>query len=115
MGEDGIEKLKLANVEALKKETAGPALLLLKLVRAISPGSAFIVINKQMAYQLQWITPFSITELTRNKAVIDAPHCKILDFPDVDNICRISCQSVYPVWMSEHLNLRMEVNRQGDS
>ncbi len=115
LGEDGIEKLKRAEVEALKKKNAGPALVILKLVRAISPGSAFSMIAKQMAYQQQWITPYSVSEVTRHRAVLDIPSCKILNFADTDDLCRIGCQSVYPTWMSEQLKVKMETNRQGNS
>ena len=115
MGEDGIEKLKHAEVEALKKENASPALLILKLVRAISPGSAFTMTAKQIAYQMQWITPFSADELTRNRAVFSIPSCKILDFPDIDDICVIGCQSIYPAWFAEQFGVEMKFERQGNS
>lgn len=79
MGEDGIAQFKRVEVEALKRKNAGPALFFLGLVRAISPGSAFTMTNKEFSYQLQWITPFSVSELTRDRAVFNIPHCKILD------------------------------------
>ena len=84
MGEEGIKKFERAEVEALIKKNASPALLLLNLVRLFSPGAAFVMTAKQMGYQLQWLTPFSIPELNRNKLVLDIPRCKILDFPDTD-------------------------------
>jgi len=115
LGEDGIEKLKLAEVEALKRKNASPALFLLKLIRAVSPGTAFTMTAKQMAYQQQWLTPYSVPELTRHRAVLDIPSCKILDYPDTDDLCHIGCQTVYPMWMSEQFKVKMESNRQGNS
>ena len=82
MGEGGFEKLTRVEVEALKNKNASPALLILKLVRAISPGTAFAMTARQLAYQLQWVTPFSLDELTKSRAVYNIPSCKILDFPN---------------------------------
>ena len=115
MGEEGVEKFKRAEVEALKKENASPALLILKLVRAISPGSAFTMTAKQMAYQMQWIGPFSVSELSRQRIVCNLPSCKMLEYPDAEDLCLIGCQSIYPMWMSEQLKVKMEANRQGNS
>jgi hypothetical protein len=54
LGEDGIKKFERAEIEALKRKNAGPALLLLKFVRLFSAGTAFTMTAKQMGYQLQW-------------------------------------------------------------
>lgn len=115
MGEDGLKKFERAEVEALIKKNASPALLLLKFIKVFSPGTAFAMTSKQMGYQLQWITPFSIPELTGDKAVLDVPRCKILDFPDTDDMCLVGCQSTYPMWMAEQLKIGMKWNRQGNS
>jgi len=87
MGEEGIEQFKLAEIESLKRKNASPALYLLGLVRLISPGSAFTMTAKQMAYQFQWITPSSLVELTRDTAVFEIPRCKILDYTDIEDVC----------------------------
>ncbi len=115
LGEDGIGQLKRTAVEALKRENAGPVLLLLKLVRALSPGLAFTMIAKQMAYRLQWLTPYSVSELTRHRVVYNIPRCKILDFPGSEDLCVIGCQSIYPLWVAEQFKVRMKYLRQGNS
>jgi len=115
MGEEGIKKFERADVEALKRKNAGPALFLLGLVRVFSPGSAFTMTAKQMVYQLQWITPFSVSELTRERAVMNIPHCKILDSPETEDICLVGCQSTYPTWVAEQFKVKMEFERQGNS
>lgn len=115
MGEDGIKKFECAEVEALKKKNVGPALLLLKLIGLFSPGKAFAMTAKQIAYQLQWLTPYSVSELTRNKTVFDIPRCKILDFPDTDAICLVGCQSTYPMWVAEQFKVYMKFSRLGNS
>jgi hypothetical protein len=115
MGEDGLKKFEHAEVEALIKKNASPALLPLKFIRLFSPGTAFAMTCKQMGYQFQWITPFSVTELTRHRGVLDIPRCKILDFPDTDDMCLLGCQSTYPMWMAEQFKVSMKWDRQGNS
>jgi hypothetical protein len=115
MGEESIKEFERAQIEALKRKNAGPALLVLKLVRSFSPGTAFSMTAKQMAYQLQWLTPFSVPELTRHKVVFNIPRCKILDFRGTEDICSVGCQSTYPMWVAEQFMVDMKCNRQGNS
>jgi hypothetical protein len=114
MGEEGLENFERAEVEALSKKNASPALLLLKFIRLFSPGTAFVMTCKKMAYQFQWLTPFSVPELTRHRTVLDVPRCKILDFPDTDEMCLLGCQSTYPMWVAEQFKIEMKWNRQGN-
>jgi hypothetical protein len=115
MGEDGLNKFERAEVEALIKKNASPALLILKLIRSFSPGTAFGMTSKKMGYDFQWITPFSVPELNRQRAIFDIPRCKILDFPDTEDMCLLGCQSTYPMWMAEQFKVSMKWNRQGNS
>lgn len=115
MGEDGLKKFERAEVEALIKKNDSPALFMLKIIRAFSPGTAFAMTSKQMGYQLQWLTPFTVPELTKQKAVINIPRCKILDFQDTEDICIVGCQSTYPQWVAEQFKVSMKWNRQGNS
>ena len=115
MGESGAEKFKHADVEGLKKKNSSPALLMLNFMRAISPGTAFKTLAKQMTYQLQVFSPLSVRELTGHRLVIDAPHCKVLDYPSCEDFCVVGCQAIFPVWMKEQLKVNMTTNRQGKS
>jgi hypothetical protein len=115
MGEDGIKKFERVEVEALIKKNQSPALLLLKLTKAFSPGTAFAMTAKQMGYELQWLTPFSVPELTQYKAVLDIPRCKILDFPETEDVCLVGCQSTYPMWVAGQFKVDMKFKRQGKS
>ena len=115
LGEDGIEKFKRAEADALKRKNASPALLLLKLIRAISPSTAFKMIANKFSYQLQWITPFSLSEMTQNRVVYDIPRCKILDYPDNEDLCIIGCQCSFPMWVAEQFRVKMAFDRQGNS
>lgn len=115
MGEDGLKKFESAEVEGLIKKNSSPALFFLKFIRFFSPGTAFTMTCKQMGYKLQWLTPFSMPELTGKRAVLDVPRCKILDFPDTDDICHIGCQSTYPMWVAEQFKISMKWERKGNS
>ena len=115
MGEEGIEKFDRAEVEGLKRKNSGPALLLLGIIRMFSPDTAFSMTSKQMAYQLQWLTPFSVSQLDRDKAVFDIPKCKIIDYPETEDICLVGCQRTYPAWVAEQFKVKMEFERQGNS
>jgi hypothetical protein len=59
LGEDGIKQFIRADVEVLKRENASPAMILLRLIRAISPGLAFTMVAKQTVYNLQWLCRFA--------------------------------------------------------
>jgi hypothetical protein len=113
LGEDGIVKCIGIAVETEIKRNASPALIILKLMRAVSPGNAFTVVAKQMAYQLQWLGHSTISELSPKRAVYDIPHCHITDYPGADDICEIGCQSLYPKWVAKQFKIEMKFNRQG--
>jgi len=115
MGEEGIKRFERAEVEALKRKNASPAMLVLKLVRIFSPGTAFTMTSKQMGYQLQWLSPFTVSELTRHRTVFDIPRCKILDYPDTEDMCLLGCQGTYPIWIAEQFMVDLKWNRQGNS
>jgi hypothetical protein len=115
MGEAGIDRFADFEVEALKRKNARPSVFMLSLVRALSPGTAFDMTAREFAYRLQWITPFSVSELDSAKAVVDIPRCKVLDHPESDDLCQIGCQRVYPRWVAEQFKVRMEFEPQGHS
>jgi hypothetical protein len=115
MGEDGIDQMAKTSIEALIRENANPSLILLRLIRAISPGLAFEMVGKRSAYEMQWITPYSVDELSRQRVVMNVPRCKILDYPDTEDACHVGCQREYPQWLAEQLHIRMEADRKGNS
>jgi hypothetical protein len=98
-------------VEGHKREYTGPAAFLLKLLRVFYPSTAFKVLAKKAAYQMQWLTPFSVSELTQERAVFDVSRCKLLDFADTDDMCFYGCQKAYPEWMSELFKVGVEIER----
>jgi hypothetical protein len=115
MGDQGIEQMAEAGARELIRENAGRHLLLLRLIRAVSPGTAFKMVGKRSAYELQWLTPYTVEELSRKKVVFNVPDCKILDYPDTEDVCRVGCQREYPLWMAEQLRVNMDPDRNGKS
>jgi len=115
LGEDGIEQYKFAQVEELKRKNSGPALLMFGLLRAIAPRTAFTMIAREMAYKLQWLTPFSFVELTKTKALFNIPRCKVIGFPDMEEVCIVDCQAAYPMWVTEQFKIGLKFDRRGDS
>lgn len=112
LGNEGIQKFERAEIEMLKRSNSGLTMLLLRLLRAVAPGSAFVLVAKQTAHQLQWVTPFTVDELSRKKMVVTVPQCKALSFPDTEDLCAIGCQSTYRTWFAEQLHLVMDTHRQ---
>jgi hypothetical protein len=115
MGEAGLDEMVAVGAERLKRENSGPSLYLLGLIRAFSPGRAFEMVAKQSAYEFQWLTPYSVDELSRNRVVMSIPHCKILDYPNCEDVCLYGCQKEYPRWMGEQLKVNLSFDRQGTS
>jgi hypothetical protein len=114
LGEAGFEQFARADVETLKRKNSSAASLL-RLVRALSRGFAFTMISKKMAYLWQWLSPFSVSELSGDRAVFNVPRCKVLDYPDCEAVCTDGCQRIYPMWMAEQFKVKMETDRQGNS
>lgn len=111
MGARGLTMLELEEADALIKKNRVPSLVLYRLMRVFSPGYAFETVSKQLAYQLQWLTPFAVSELSRQKLVLDIPQCKILEYPGTQDICQIGCQKVYPRWLADQFMVNMVFER----
>jgi hypothetical protein len=112
MGDVGIKQFERAHIDALKKKNAGLSMALLKIMRSVSSGTAFTFIARQILYEIQWFTPYSLMELSPDTARIDIENCKILDFPDTNDLCLIGCQRSYPKWVANQLGVMMKYSRQ---
>lgn len=113
LGEKGIESFTREDVEALKRKSSSPSLFLLRLIRAVSPQTAFRMFAKQMSYQMQVFTPFSVSELSGDKLVVNAHPCKVLDYPDSKAFCTIGCQKIFTRWFEDQFKVSMATNPQG--
>jgi hypothetical protein len=115
MGDEGIDQMVKTGAEALIRENANPSLVFLRLIRAISPGTAFEMVGKKSAYEMQYLTDYSVDELDKHKAVMNVPRCKILDYPGTEDVCLVGCQREWPQWLAEQLHVKMETDRRGNS
>jgi len=114
LGENGVEKWKDTAVEALKRKSSSPALFLLKLIRAVSPQTAFRTLAKQMSYQMQVFGPLSVSELSGNRLVVHS-HCKVLDYADSEVLCTVGCQKAFPVALKDVFNVKVTFEPKGKS
>ena len=110
IGEDGLKQLLRTDVDLLKKENATPALLIIKMIRAISPGLAFTMIAKHLAYQMQFFA-FTVSDLSRSSMIMNTPHCKSLDYPGGEGYCSFTCQKAMPLWFAEQFGVNFKPNR----
>lgn len=115
MGQDGLARMVDRAVAEAKRANSSPGLYFLALIRAISPGRAFEMLVKRSIYELQWLSPYSVEEMSRQRLVMTIPHCKLLDYPNADDVCLIGCQQIYPRWFAEQLKVKMDFTRQGNS
>jgi hypothetical protein len=114
-GEEGLKQYIRADVEAIKRTNSGPAFLLLKLIRIAAPGAAFKLMANEISYKLQWLTDYSVSELSRRRVVLEIAHCKVLDYPGNETGCAIGCRTIYPMWLAEQFGLEMKMKREGFS
>jgi hypothetical protein len=115
LGDKGFEEYKRVNIEALKKKDSKIKMLILKGINAVSPSLAFSMIERQMVYELQVFSPAEVTELSKERLIFYAQHCKALDYPECINFCTIGCQKIFPQFFAEHLKVKWTIERQGKS
>jgi hypothetical protein len=114
LGEDGIDAYIRLAAERAKKSNASPALIVLKLMSAISPGYAFTLTAKQISYQIQWVGNIELSELNAQRAFLNSPHCLVTDYPDTEDIfCQIGCRRSGTLWVAEQFKIDTNFHRQG--
>jgi hypothetical protein len=111
-GDAGTAKFMQAAISAWKTKYARSAPLL-RVEWALSPKSAFRVLAKKLAYQLQVFSPFSVAELTENRLVLSVTPCKILTDQNGGSFCTMACQNIIPSWLQAQFNVKMNLKRQG--
>jgi len=113
MGEEGVQKFQQAQIEALRNDNAAPSWF--KLMRPFARGAAFKKAAREIAQRFEWLSPMTVTELTGEKAVFETQHCKLFDYDHTEDICKITCQTVYPAWLSDLYRVKMEVTQTGEA
>jgi hypothetical protein len=110
-GEYGTKKYMQTAIEAWKRKYHyGSAL---RFVGGVSRKTAFQILAKRIAYQLQAFSPFLVTELKENRMVLTVTPCKILTDPNGSGFCSMACQNIIPSWLQAQFNVKMNLNRQG--
>jgi len=115
MGEEGLDRFVEAEAAELKRQNSGMSVSMLDLIRIFSRPTAFKMMADKFAYQTQWITTYETTELTKQIAVFEIPKCKVLEFPETEDVCKIGCQRVYPSWMADQFKAELRFDRHGNS
>jgi hypothetical protein len=111
LGKSGIEKFNNAYVKELERETGGAGLYLYKFMRAIAPQTAFRTAAKQLAYQFQFLTPYSVPELTGHRMIMDIPNCKFLEVEGCNAGCEVMCQKVTPLMLEKQFKIKTSYER----
>jgi hypothetical protein len=112
MGEEGMRKLEQTMLHALIQQNKGWSLVMLNLVRLVSPDQAFKMLADQLSYNLQWLTPYVVTESSPHKVVVEIERCKVLEYPETEDVCQV-CQQVYPAWVVNQYMADMHFERSG--
>jgi hypothetical protein len=111
-GEDGTKKYMHAAIAAWNRKYALRGLMF-KVVGGISRKTAFRLVSKGLAYQLQVFSPFSVTELKENRMVFTITPCKILADQNGSGFCVMACQNIIPSWLEAQFSVKMNLNRRG--
>jgi len=110
-GEAGTKKYMQAAIAAWKRKYLYA--FVLKFVGGVSRKTAFRILAKRLAYQLQAFSPFSVTELKENRMVLTVTPCKILTDQNGSSFCSMACQNIIPSWLEAQFKVKMNLNRQG--
>ena len=113
LGERGTEAFERADVDALTRANSGASVALLKAIWALAPGTGFGTFGKRMAFELQTFTPFTVTELSRQRVAVDIPRCEVLEYPGGEPTCLAGCQVIYPRFLQEKFGVTMTTDRRG--
>ena len=113
MGEEGVRNMEQTILHALIQQNKGWSLVMLNLVRLVSPDAAFKMVADQTCYDLQWLTPYFVSEAGPHKLVIEIERCKILDYENTEDLCQLGCQQIYPRWVANQFMTDMSFERSG--
>jgi hypothetical protein len=61
---------------------------------------------KIMLYDMQWMTPMEIVSANRLQVTCLVRHCKILQTPGTDRICRVDCRNIGTAYAKQLYNLK---------
>lgn len=108
----GVRKFVKAATDAWKVQYSNYALPI-KIVGRISSKTAFKMLAKRLAYQLQIFSPFTVSELTDDRMILKMAPCKIACTRSSNDFCLMACQNIIPAWLEASYNVKMNLNPQG--
>ncbi len=111
-GEDGTKKYMQAAIEAWKKRYLLRSSMF-KILGGLSRKTGFKAVAKRLAYQLQALSPYEVSELNEKRMVFTVTPCKILTDQNGADFCSMACQNIIPSWLEAQFNVKMNLNRQG--
>ena len=111
-GEHGTKKYMQAAITAWNRKYTLRGLMF-KIVAGISRKTAFRMVSKGLAYQLQVFSPFSVAELNENRAIFTVDNCKILTDKNGSGFCEMACQNIVPSWLEAQFKVKMNLTRKG--
>ena len=85
----------------------------IKVLSRVSSKTAFKMLAKRLAYQLQIFSPFTVSELSDDKMVLEMTPCKIACTRSSNDFCLMACQNILPAWLQASYNVKMILNPQG--
>jgi len=110
-GEVGTKRYMQAAILAWKKKYSFEAFPL-KILEGISRKTAFKILTRRLAYELQAFSPYTVTELNENRMVLNVAPCKILMDKNGNSFCSMACQNIIPSWLEAQFNVKMDQKRQ---
>ncbi len=111
-GEDGTKKYMQAAIEAWKKRYLLRSSMF-KILGGLSRKTGFKAVAKRLAYQLQALSPYEVSELNEKRMVFTVNPCKILTDHNGADFCSMACQNNIPSWLEAQFNVKMNLNPQG--
>jgi len=109
---DDLKAFLDADLDTFRQTTPRAAVIMLNVVRALSPGAAFNMMATQVARQSRWMMPGAVTTADKNRAVVTLERCKALDYPHGEDVCELGCRGVAPRFFAEAFKVKSELNRQ---
>jgi hypothetical protein len=114
LGEDGAMKYNQSAISAWKRKYAGSAYAL-RIIGSVSRKTAFRILSKRLAYQLQVFSPFSVSEFDEDHMTLNVSPCKINSVRKRNDFCLMACQNIIPTWLEGQFKTKMSHRHQGEN
>ncbi len=113
-GEDGTNKFMHAAILGWKRKYSRSAFYL-KVVGGLSQKTAFRILAKRLAYQLQVFSPYTVSELNDRRMVLEVTPCKIAETRGHSDFCLMACKNIIPAWLEAAFKIKMNSNQRQEN